>query len=342
MGRTLGLLTSGGDCAGLNAAIHAAALTALRRGWRVLGIAGGTTGLMETPPRYCEMTQDMLATFPFRAGGTVLGTINRGNPFQITLPDGSVQDRSVNFAAGVQALGLNALVVIGGDGSMRILNRLCKPAGIPMIGIPKTIDNDVPGTDTAIGFSTAVQVVSDSIDRLQPTAASHHRVMVLEVMGREAGHIALHGGIAGGADAIVLPEIGLRMEALIDHLRHCLDAKGYALVVVAEGVRCEGVAGSIGGWLAQQIEAQAGAESRCTVLGHLQRGGSPNAQDRLLASAFGTHAIELLEAGDVGRMVAWRNHRLCSVPLETAVTGPRLVDPADELIATARQLGTVI
>jgi ATP-dependent phosphofructokinase / diphosphate-dependent phosphofructokinase len=340
--RTLGILTSGGDCAGLNAAIRAVARAALREGWRTHGIFDGSLGLMESPPRSVELDLANLDRFNFRDGGTALGTVNRGDPFRFPMPDGSLRDRSADFVAGARTLGLDALAVIGGDGSMRILARLCEVAGLPMVGIPKTIDNDVPGTDYAIGFWTAVQIVSEAIDRLQPTAASHHRVMVLEVMGRGTGHIALNGGIAGGADAILMPEFDTDWDALTTHLqRVAAGPRRHALVVVAEGLR-EGPEHGTGEWVRGEIERRTGVESRCVVLGHLQRGGTPHAQDRLLASAFGVHAVELLAAGDVGRMVAWREGRVSSVALADAVQGPCLVAPDAGLVGVARRIGTYV
>lgn len=336
--QNLGILTSGGDCAGLNAAIRAVAERALAQGWRLHGIAGGTLGLIERPLRVRELDAAALAQLPFRSGGTVLGTVNRGDPFASADAGGS-PDRAARFAAGARELGLDALVVIGGDGSMRILHRLCSEAGLPMVGIPKTIDNDVPGTDLAIGFSTAVQVVSDAIDRLQPTAASHHRVMVVEVMGREAGHIALHGGIAGGADVILLPELPLHPQQVYDRVRRLVEGgQGYALVVIAEGVGL-GPGGGGGTWLASEIRRHAGVEARCTVLGHLQRGGPPTAEDRLLAAVFGSHAVDLLVAGQAGRMVAWRQGSVTSVPITEVIGGPCHVRLDDPLLLTARKIG---
>jgi 6-phosphofructokinase len=340
--RTIGVLTSGGDCAGLNAVIGAVTHAAVgRHGWRVLGIVDGTLGLLDSPRRCTELRPDHFGNPLLHSGGTFLGTVSHGDPFRLKMPDGSFRDRSGDFASGVRELGLDALVVIGGDGSMRILARLCASAGLPMLGIPKTIDNDVPGTDTAVGFATAVQVVSDALDRLQPTAASHHRVIVVEVMGREAGHIALHGGIAGGADVIVLPELGLDLDAIVARIRRVFDAgRRHALVVIAEGVRSgDSSGGSIGGWLARQIETRSGVEARCTVLGHLQRGGQPCAQDRLLASALGVHAIDLLAAGRHDRMVVWSGGALGDVPLAAATTGPRKVAADHPLLAVARDLG---
>ncbi|WP_028006606.1 ATP-dependent 6-phosphofructokinase [Solimonas flava] len=344
--RRIGVLTSGGDCAGLNAVIRAVTDAATLRGWQVLGVLDGSVGLFEQPRRYVELNPDALDGPAFRSGGTLLGTVSSGDPFRFPMPDGSLADRSAEFTAGVRELGIDALVVIGGDGSMRIMSRLCAQAGLPMLGIPKTIDNDVPGTDTAVGFATAVGVVSDALDRLLPTAASHHRVIVVETMGRDAGHIALHGGIAGGADLIVLPELGFEMEAIIAHL-HEVFARGrrHALLVVAEGAARAPAAAqrppyeSIGGWLARQIEAQSGVQARCTVLGHLQRGGPPSAEDRLLASAFGVHAVELLAQQQHDRVVVQRGGRIDDVPLATATCGPRRVSADDPLLGVAAGLG---
>lgn len=345
--RTLGVLTSGGDCAGLNAVIRAVTHAAvLEQNWRVLGILDGSLGLIERPLRYRELHADAGDPLLLRGGGTFLGTVSHGDPFHFQMPDGSFRDRSQEFAAGARELGLDALVVIGGDGSMRIMTPLCQRAGLAMVGIPKTIDNDVTGTESAVGFATAVQLVADSLDRLQPTAASQHRVMVVEVMGRSAGHIALHGGIAGGADVIVLPELELSIEAMLEHIENQLQARRYgALVVIAEGARFPDAPdqpGAVGPWLAQTLQAR-GVESRCTVLGHLQRGGAPVAQDRLLASAFGVHAVKLLAEGRSGHMVSWQRSAVTEVAIgRIASSGPRLVCADDPLVQVARQLGIAI
>lgn len=342
---TLGILTSGGDCAGLNSVIVGVAQGAARRGWRLIGIEDGTLGLMERPLRARELRVDGLDGQIFRRGGSFLGTVSRGDPFRFPLPDGGYADRSGDFVAGVRELGLEALVVIGGDGSMRILARLCAQARLPMIGIPKTIDNDVPGTEATIGFASAVQVVSDALDDLQTTAASHRRAIVVEVMGREAGHIALHGGIAGGADAIVLPEFGVDLPAVAARVRERF-ARGsrYALVVVAEGVEPAGgdarrAGEGVGDWLGRQIERDSGIETRCTTLGHLQRGGAPCARDRVLASAFAAHAVELIAARRFDRVVVWRQARAGDEPLAAATRPPARVDAAHPLLDVARRLG---
>ena len=199
--RTLGVLTSGGDCAGLNAVIRAVVYHAIRTyGWKVIGVQDGTAGLIERPLRYRELAIDTFDGRLLRESGTFLGTSSKGNPLHFQMPDGSFRDRSSEFAEGVRELKLDALIAIGGDGSMRIISELCERAKIPLVGVPKTIDNDVHCTEYAVGFATAVNVVTEALDRLQPTAASHHRIMILEVMGRDTGHIALNGGIAGGAD----------------------------------------------------------------------------------------------------------------------------------------------
>ncbi|MBY0431589.1 MAG: ATP-dependent 6-phosphofructokinase, partial [Rhodospirillales bacterium] len=239
--RRLGILTSGGDCAGLNAAIRAAVYRAIRTyGWQVVGIKDGTLGLMNRPLEYVDFTLKVFNGDVLRMGGTILGTTNKGDPFNFPMPDGSRKDRSRDFIDGFRALGLDALVVIGGDGSMKIVRRLCQMGNIPMVGIPKTIDNDVNLTEYAIGFSTGVDVAVEALDRLQPTAASHHRVMVLEVMGRDAGHIALQAGIAGGADVILIPELPYTLDNVARKVREVQEeGRNHVLIVVAEGVKTE-------------------------------------------------------------------------------------------------------
>src|SRR5258706_4742490 len=238
MTKRIGILTSGGDCAGLNAVIRAIVLHARGRyGWEVVGIREGTQGLLDRPPRaetldVADMTNQMLTL-----GGTILGTTNKGDPFAYPMPDGSVVDRSNEIIEGVRALNLDAVIGIGGDGSFRILHRLARQGRFPLIGIPKTIDNDLGLTEMSIGFNTAVAVATQALDRLPPTAASHSRVMVLEVMGRDAGHIALAAGIAGGADVILIPEIRYRLDTIkakIEALKH--SGRNFALIVVAEAV----------------------------------------------------------------------------------------------------------
>ncbi|HUA52056.1 MAG TPA: ATP-dependent 6-phosphofructokinase [Candidatus Sulfotelmatobacter sp.] len=357
MAKRIGILTSGGDCAGLNAVIRAIVLHAQGRyGWEVVGIREGTQGLLDRPPRAETLGREHTTGLMLRLGGTVLGTTNRGDPFAYPMADGTVADRSQEVIEGVRALGLDAVIGIGGDGSFRILDRLARQGGFPLIGIPKTIDNDLGLTEMSIGYNTAVGVATEALDRLQPTAASHSRVMVLEVMGRDAGHIALAAGIAGGADVILIPEIPYRIDAVrakIEALKH--DGRNFALVVVAEavlteegqhkGVQAGGAAGSamryggIGAYLAERITQATGAETRVTVLGHVQRGSMPSWTDRMLASAFAVHAVDLIAAGKSGRMVAWSYRQVIDVPIQDAVAHFQAVDVDGPLVKTARGLG---
>ena len=357
--RRIGVLTSGGDCAGLNAVIRAVTTRAVDHyGMEVFGVLDGTLGLMEQPARLQRLTPESVGDRALREGGTFLGTTTRGDPFAFGMPDGSVRDRSADFAAGVRAAGLDALIVIGGDGSMRICSRLCAAAGIGMVGVPKTIDNDVHGTEYAVGFATAINVVVDALDRLQPTAASHHRVMILETMGRDAGHIALNGGIAGGADVILVPEIPYSLEGVAARIRTVLHRERHALVVIAEGVRTldgaavraghqggSGAIGSYGGighYLAEAITQRTGAETRVTILGHVQRGGTPSPRDRLVASAFGVRAVDLVATGQLDRMVAWVDRGVSDVPLSAVTIGARGLSPDDPMIVAARGLGIYV
>lgn len=347
--KRIGILTSGGDCAGLNAVIRAVVLAAGRRGWTVVGIRQGTRGLMARPPMAEELGRSATDSQMVRMGGTILGTTNTGDPFDFPMPDGSRRDRSEEVIEGFRLLGLDALIGIGGDGSMAILRRLARQGDIPLVGIPKTIDNDIGLTETAIGYQTAVAVATEALDRLQPTAASHSRVMILEVMGRDAGHIALATGIAGGADVILIPEIPYDFPVIADHLRRIhAGGRNFALVVVAEAVLTEegrpvkqgrGSYGGIGHYVAERLTADTGAETRVTVLGHVQRGGQPNAGDRLLASALGVHAVQLVAEGRFDRMVAWINRQVGDVPIQHAIDNYQAVEPDGALVATARGLG---
>jgi phosphofructokinase-like protein len=355
--KRIGILTSGGDCAGLNAALRAVVHRAIRTyGWRVFGVHDGSLGLMRRPVDVIEFDLSQASGEMLRQGGTILGTINKGDPFNYPMPDGSKVDRSMEFVEGYKQLGIEALVVIGGDGSMRILNRLCRLGGIPMVGIPKTIDNDVAHTDYAIGFATALDVAGEAMDRLAPTAASHHRVMILEVMGRDVGHIAINAGIAGGADVILIPEIPYSMEGIAAKIGEVrAEGRNHALVVVAEGCKTEkgehltelhrgGEAryGGIGQYLSDCLSQLVDAETRVTVLGHVQRGGMPSVRDRMIASAFGVHAVDLIAAGKLDRMVAWQHGHVTDVPIYEVAGITRSVDPFGTLAQTARGLGIYI
>jgi len=352
--KTIGILTSGGDCAGLNAAIRAVVGRAVQGyGWRVLGIRHGTMGVLRRPIEFEALDLRISTVNILRLGGTILGTTNRGNPFAFPMSDGSVLDRSEEVIAGLRELGIDALIGIGGDGSFAILRRLAQQGDIKLVGIPKTIDNDVGATENSIGFHTAVMVATAALDRLQPTAASHDRVMILEVMGRDAGHIALAAGIAGGADVILIPEIAYSVDKVaadIEKIRQ--HGRNFALVVVAEAVKDRtgqpvqrqhsggGITyGGIGHSLGDALARTTGAETRVTTLGHVQRGGQPTWSDRLIASAFGVHAVDLIAAGKYDRMVAWQNRAVVDVPLSEAVAAPQQVDPDGTLVRTARGLG---
>ncbi len=352
--KRIGLLTSGGDCAGLNAVLRAVVHRAVEGyGWIVIGIEQGTLGLLERPPLAREMGIDVFDGTLMRQGGTILGTSNRGDPFAFPMPDGTLPDRSAEFIGGIRALRLDALIGIGGDGSQAILRRLAQQGGFDLVTIPKTIDNDVAGTEIAIGYDTAVQVATEALDRLQPTAASHNRVMVLEVMGRDAGHIALASGIAGGADVILIPEIPWRLAAITGHIARIREqGRTFALVVVAEAVTTEqgdriGTAreggklryGGVGHYVGEQIAGSTDAEVRVTVLGHLQRGGRPGARDRLIAAAFGVYAVDLIAAGKADRMVGWMDRQVIDIPIADAIAHPHLVDIDGPGVRTARGLG---
>lgn len=354
MVKKIGVLTSGGDCAGLNAAIRAITFRAIKTyGWHVIGIRNGTTGLIVRPLDYLELTLDKCNSLMMRSGGTMLGSTNKNDPFNFPDSKGKQVNRSQDFIDGFNELGLDALIGIGGDGSMRILRALAQQGNLNLITIPKTIDNDLGHTESAIGYPTAVEVATEALDRLQPTAASHQRVMILEVMGRDAGHIALSAGIAGGADIILIPEIPYTLERIAQKIHSLADlGKTFALIIVAEAVKTEDGKpviqskddrrvryGGVSQYLADKISEMTGAEVRAMVLGHVQRGGQPCAQDRILASAFGVHAVDLIAEGKFDRMVAWHNRQVEDVPIEDAINQFQEVDVNGAMVRTARGLG---
>jgi ATP-dependent phosphofructokinase / diphosphate-dependent phosphofructokinase len=353
MTKKIGILTSGGDCAGLNAAIRAVVHSAHHKGWEVYGIEDGTAGLFDDPPRVQKLDPNYFDGNIMRQGGTILGTTNKGNPFAFPMADGSIKDRSDEIVAGFHKLGLDAVVGIGGDGSFAILSKLTAKGGINMVGIPKTIDNDIGETETSVGFDTAVAVATEALDRLQPTAASHDRVMILEVMGRDAGHIALTAGIAGGADVILIPEVKYDFKKIAAKIKAVKETgRNFALIVVSEAVKTENGEkfemtyqggekryGGIGQYVAAKVAEHTGSETRVTVLGHVQRGSSPTYNDRLLASAFGVKAVELIDQGKFNRMVAWKHRQIVDVAIEDAIAAYQEVDLDDTLVHTARALG---
>jgi len=350
--RTIGISTGGGDAPGLNAVIRAVVRCANERhGWRVLGIRNGFDGLI-WPEQCVELTRESIRGILPR-GGTIIGTTNRGNPFRYEIEeDGATLERdySVECMENWKSLGLDALVVIGGDGTLSIANEFSK-RGLAVVGVPKTIDNDLLSTDVTFGFDTALHVATDAIDRLHTTAESHHRVMVVEVMGRDAGWIALHAGIAGGVHVILIPEIPFTIENVCAAIRR-RDAIGrhFSLVVVAEGVRLPAADGLGRPFPARKVRSPAvlignaigdvtGKDVRVTILGHVQRGGSPSPFDRILATRFGVAAVELIARGEFGRMVCLRGTRIESVPLGEAIGGCHFIDPASDRVQAARAVG---
>ncbi len=357
--RRIGILTGGGDCPGLNAVIRAVAKTAMRQyGIECVGIEDGFLGLIENRTRPLSF-RDVSGILT--RGGTVLGSNNKANPTRFCVGyDGSgepifrdVTDRCLDTVARNR---LDAMVVIGGDGTMACAAPLVR-AGVNVIGVPKTIDNDLVGTEITFGFLTAVATATDALDRLHSTADSHHRVMICEVMGRNAGWIALHSGVASGSDVILLPEIPFEVDVLADFVNARMrNGPGFAIVVVAEGAKPAGGAqvvarndptshdpirlGGIGAYVAKQLEDRTTAEVRTTVLGHIQRGGTPIAADRILATNFGYWAIETLMRGGVGRMVVRESNRFHDVDLLHSAGKQRLVPPDHTLIVAARAIGT--
>jgi 6-phosphofructokinase 1 len=344
----IGILTGGGDCPGLNAVIRAVTLALQREcGARVSGIERGFHGLLarRARPLGAGDVAGILAQ-----GGTILGTHNTCDPFH----DADGADRSAQAMAFAQEIGLDALVAIGGDGTMGIAHRF-HGLGLPVVGVPKTIDNDLPHTERTFGFDSAVAVVAEALDRLATTARSHGRVMIAETMGRYAGWIALEGGLAGGADVILIPEIPFSVEA-VAALRRAREARGEAtLICIAEGAHAPGVAlslratlpgspdplrlGGVGHWLQQQLQPRLQSEVRNTLLGHTQRGGTPTAFDRVLATRLGYHAAQLVKAGQFGRMVALQSDACVSVSLEDVAGRRRNVPPDGGLVQAARGIG---
>ncbi len=350
--RTIGVSTGGGDAPGLNAVIRGLVRAAINDyGWRVVGITNGFDGLIW--PEHCrELTEESVSGILPR-GGTILGTTNRGNPFKYQMVENGqqvIKDFSSLCLENMKRLRMDALAVIGGDGTLAIARNFFK-LGMKIVGVPKTIDNDLSATEVTFGFDTALHVATDALDRLHTTAESHHRVMVLEVMGRDAGWIALHAGIAGGAHVILIPEIPFTIENISEKIRQReLNRKKFSLIVVAEGVKLpakdalgkafpEVKPGQIGNTIAFAIREFTGKETRVTVLGHIQRGGSPSPFDRILATRFGVHAADLIARGEFGKMVCLRCGQVGAVPLEEGIGVYKTVDPNGDYVRTARGVG---
>jgi len=348
----IGVLTSGGDCPGLNAVLRGIALAAERLNFEVLGFLDGFEGLL--PPGNFTILDRRSTSGIMPRGGTIIGTTNRGH-FAGKVGAGNRTVVAPEVIADARRIldehRVEALIIIGGDGSMTTALQL-QEAGINCIGVPKTIDNDLEATAMTFGFDSAVAAVTDALDRLHTTATSHKRVMILEVMGRHAGWIALHGGIAGGAHVILIPEIPFHYEKIIEALR-MRETRGsiYSLVVVAEGAcpadgqavmrQAEGAEdrfGGIGWVVAGEIAARTEKETRCTVLGHLQRGGAPTTLDRILGTRFGVKAVRMVAERQFGSMVSYQNYQVRHVPIADAVNRLRLVPPDGEMVQTARDV----
>ena len=353
----LAMLTGGGDCPGLNAVIRSAARSAFTLGWEVFGIEDGFEGLL-TRRAHQLKSRDIRGII--HLGGTILGTSNRVSPFRVKTADGASaadSDRSDEVVRNFKDMGFDALIAIGGDGTLSIALRLAKK-GIPVVGVPKTIDNDIADTSVTFGFDTAVATATDAIDKLHPTAEAHRRVMVVELMGRNAGFIALNSGVAGGADVILIPEIPFEIEKVCEKIkdREKRHRGGYfSIVVVAEGARAKGGQihtksidkneplrlGGVGQWVANEIGRLTGKETRSLVLGHLQRGGAPTTFDRLLGTRFGAAAVRAVKDRDFETMVALNPPRIVRIPLAQTVGNGRTKQvPLDsDVLMSARGLG---
>jgi 6-phosphofructokinase 1 len=352
--KRIGVLTSGGDCSGLNAVIRSVVNAATKKGWEVYGIKFGTDGLTNHPLEYEVLTETNFSNTPWpRLSGSYLGSLNSGVKLE------SMETLSKRFGEGARELGLDALVVVGGDGSMNIVGNYCHMAGIKMIGIPKTIDNDTPITDASVGFSTAVQVCTQALDSLELTARSHNRALILEVMGRDAGHLAMHSALAGFADICLVPEIPYKLDAIIAKLK-AIKASGrnHALIVVSEGIKTENgehlsdktnkigekVYGGAGQYLSTELNSRYKEfQTRVTTLGHTQRSGDPAQFDRILAIMFGARAIELLEQGVTNKMVVWKNNAIGEFDINEVVKeGTTLLDVNSDYVKAAKAVGMYV
>lgn len=356
----VGILTSGGDCPGLNAVIRAVVLSAHQRGWEVLGIEDATEGLIDLEVRAPHGNRVLTPTLVdaiLDRGGTLIGTSNSADPFHYFGHRGSEEresDVSAKVVENYHRLELDALIWVGGDGSMRIAQRLIE-RGLAIVGVPKTIDLDLDGTDYTIGFHTAVQTATSAIDRLQDTAASHDRLMIVEVMGRDAGFVALHSALAGGAHICLIPEIPYRLEPVVERIQKRRDdGLLFSIAVVAEGAAPSGVAPTYaetgeaegmpklfgaGSRMAAALDPMLPLEVRVSVLGHIQRGGSPTEFDRILGTRLGVAAVEAVADGAFGSMVALQTPNIGRVSINEAIAVPRRVDPAGQLVEAARAIG---
>ena len=351
--KKIGILTSGGDCAGLNAVIMSVVNAAERYGWEVYGIHDGTDGLTNRPMSYEVLTSANFSSTPWpRLAGSYLGSLNTG-------VKESPEVLAQRFGEGVRELGLDAVVVVGGDGSMNIVSGYCKSAGVKMVGIPKTIDNDTPLTEFSVGFNTACQICTDALDDLMTTARSHHRALILEVMGRDAGHLAMHSAVAGFADICLIPEIPYTLEGIVNKLEEVKKSgRTSALIVVSEGVKTEKgeavtaavnmvgekINGGIGDYLSNLINSNYhGFQTRVTKLGHVQRSGNPTSFDRGLAVILGAEAVKLLAEGHTERMVALSSGKVTSFSLDEVVAaGTTGLDAHSPYVKAARAIGMYV
>jgi ATP-dependent phosphofructokinase / diphosphate-dependent phosphofructokinase len=345
--RCIGICTGGGDAPGLNAVIRAAVKCAfLKYNWKIIGIPDGFDGLI-WPEKSYELTLKQVSGILPR-GGTILGTTNRGNPFRYrTVENGEevTRDISDTVIANSRKLGIDAVISIGGDGSQAIAHELYQ-RGMQIVGVPKTIDNDLSATEVTFGFDTALTTATDAVDKIHTTAESHHRIMVVEVMGRDAGWIALESGIAGGAHVILIPEITFTIESVCRFVKKRETyGKRFTIVVVAEGVKLPQElkenrrAGSVGNLIGNSIAVTSDKEVRVSVLGHIQRGGSPTPFDRILATRFGVAAVDLIAQGGFGKMVCLRKERIEAVEIAQAIGQLKRVDPNGQLVQTAKAIG---
>ena len=354
--KRIGILTGGGDCPGLNAVIRAVAKSAMSGGLEVVGIEDGYLGLIQNRMRV--LTYQNVSGI-LTMGGTILGSSNKANPAQYAVPDDGgwvIKDVRDQVVRHYEEAGLDAMVVIGGDGTMSGAAKLI-PRGLKVVGVPKTIDNDLWATDITFGHYTAVTTATDALDKVHTTASSHHRVMVVELMGRYAGWLTMHAGVASGADVILIPEIPFKIESVVDKcLQRSKVGKGFTIIAVGEGAKPEGGEifvdhivedspdpirlGGVGKFVADQVEKLTGLDSRAIVLGHVQRGGTPTPFDRILATKFGHHAFELLAAGRFNRLVVMQKGEITSVPIEEVADKVRTIPLDYPLIRGARVIGT--
>ncbi len=356
MKKRIGILTGGGDCPGLNAVIRGFCKTGVSNfNFEMIGILDGFDGLVQN--KTMPLTKDKIKGILTR-GGTILGTTNISNPFEfpILLPNGKVEirDYSEKCVQNFQMLGLEGLVVIGGDGTLSIAHKLYEK-GIPFVGVPKTIDNDLDSTDFTFGFMTAVDTVTECIDKLHSTAESHQRIMIVEVMGRDAGWIALYAGIAGGADVILIPEIPFELEKILKKIKERQESgSNFSIICIAEGAAFKGGEktylfrdtltgtkrlGGIADRLAMMLRQNTDLEVRSTILGHIQRGGTPNAFDRVLATRFAVKAAELVEEEKWDHMVALKGDKIIAIPIMEAIGKQKMVQPKSQIVNQARLLG---